>query len=51
MGAARLRPDKAVDAYVVAVADLAGGAVVATVDKTDLGAMARHAENVVAEQI
>ena len=46
LGAARRRSDVAVDAFVVAVADLAGGAVIATVDMTDIGALANHAKDV-----
>lgn len=36
----------AVEAFVVAAADLAGGAVIATVDTKDLQRLAAHAENV-----
>jgi predicted nucleic acid-binding protein len=46
LGAARRRPDVAVDAFVVAVADLAGGAVIATVDVDDMSALASHAKDV-----
>ena len=46
LGAARRRSDVAVDAFVVAVADLAAGAVIATVDMTDIGALANHAKDV-----
>jgi hypothetical protein len=46
LGAARRRSDVAVDAFVVAVADLAGGAVNATVDVVDMRALARHAKDV-----
>lgn len=42
---------KAVDAFVIAVADLSGGAVVATVDTTDLDQLAAHASNVVIADI
>jgi hypothetical protein len=35
-----------VDAFVVAVADLAGGGLIATVDVDDLDRLAAHAENV-----
>lgn len=42
---------KAVDAFVIAVADLSGGAVVATVDTTDLDQLATHASNVVIADI
>ena len=41
--------EKAIDAFIVAVADLQGGAVVATVDKTDLETMAAHPSNVLVE--
>src|SRR5438128_2152500 len=44
LGAARRRSDVAVDAFVVAVADLAGGAIVATVDIDDMIALASHAK-------
>src|SRR5205823_14603487 len=33
----------AVDAFVVAVADLAGGAIIATTDPRDIGRLAQHA--------
>jgi predicted nucleic acid-binding protein len=46
LGAARRRSDVAVDAFVVAVADLAGGAVIATVDVVDMSALAGHAKDV-----
>jgi predicted nucleic acid-binding protein len=46
LGAARRRSDDAVDAFVVAVADLAGGAVIATVDVVDMNALANHAKDV-----
>ena len=46
LGAARQGSVLAVDAFVVAVADLAGGGVIATVDADDLGRLAAHAENV-----
>lgn len=42
---------KAVDAFVIAVADLSGGAVVATVDTADLDQLAAHAPNVVIANI
>jgi len=41
----------AVDAFVVAVADLAGGAVIATSDPDDLGRLASRASNVVVADI
>ena len=43
LGATRSGSELAVDAFVVAVGDLAGGAVVATVDLTDLRRLAEHA--------
>jgi hypothetical protein len=46
LGAARRGSDLAVDAFVVAVADLAGGGLIATVDVEDLEALASHAKNV-----
>ena len=46
LGATRRRSDMAVDAFVVAVADLAGGAIIATVDVTDMNALASHAKDV-----
>lgn len=46
LGAARRRSDVAVDAFVVAVADLAGGAIIATVDVVDMNALAGHAKDV-----
>jgi len=46
LGAARRRSDLAVDAFVVAVGDLAGGAVVATVDVDDMTVLAGHAKDV-----
>ena len=44
LGAARVGSELAVDAFVVAVGDLAGGAVVATTDVGDLERLAAHAE-------
>ena len=44
LGAARVGSDLAVDAFVVAVGDLAGGAIVATTDIGDLGRLAAHAD-------
>lgn len=41
----------AVDAFIVAVADISGGAVVATVDDGDIGRLASHATNVRVESI
>jgi predicted nucleic acid-binding protein len=46
LGATRRGSEHAVDAFVVAVADLAGGAVVATVDTRDLDRLAAHATDV-----
>lgn len=43
--------ERAVDAFVVAVADLGGGAVIATMDKADLELLAEHASNVVVADI
>jgi predicted nucleic acid-binding protein len=47
LGATRAGSERAVDAFVVAVADLVGGAVIATVDVADLELLAQHAANVV----
>ncbi len=46
LGAAQLGSEDAVDAFVVAVADLAGGGVIATVDVADLEALAAYAPRV-----
>jgi predicted nucleic acid-binding protein len=46
LGAAGFGSQLAVDAFVVAVADLAGGAIIATVDPDDLGRLAIHATRV-----
>lgn len=46
LGAAGLASDHAVDAFLVAVGDVRGGAVVATVDVTDIGQLAGHAHRV-----
>lgn len=46
LGSVGAGSEMAVDAFVVAVADLAGGAVVATVDVADLELLAAHATNV-----
>lgn len=43
--------DLAVDAFVVAVADLAGGAVIASVDISDLERLAAHATKVVVADV
>jgi hypothetical protein len=46
LGGAGFGSDRAVDAFIVAVADLQGGAVVATVDTDDLMQLASRASNV-----
>jgi hypothetical protein len=46
LGAVRKGSALAVDAFIVAVGDLAGGAMIATVDVDDLSLLARHAERV-----
>jgi predicted nucleic acid-binding protein len=46
LGASKRGSALAVDAFIVAVADLAGGAIVATVDAKDLGLLASHAKHV-----
>ncbi|WP_109510325.1 PIN domain-containing protein [Nocardioides speluncae] len=46
LGAAGSGSELAIDAFLVAVADLAGGAVVATVDVTDLSALAAQTDRV-----
>lgn len=46
LGAAKRGSELAVDAFVVAVADLAGGAIVATVDLDDMRLLAAHARDV-----
>lgn len=46
LGAVNASSELAVDAFVVAVADLAGGAVVATVDAGDLRRFAAHGHHV-----
>ncbi|MGI8684300.1 MAG: PIN domain-containing protein [Acidimicrobiales bacterium] len=51
LGAAGAGSDLAVDAFVIAVADLAGGALVATVDVHDLRRLASHATDVVVASI
>jgi predicted nucleic acid-binding protein len=43
LGATSAGSERAVDAFIVAVADLNGGAVVATVDTDDLSRLASHA--------
>jgi predicted nucleic acid-binding protein len=51
LGAAGLGSEQAVDAFVVAVADLLGGAVIATVDKDDMKRLGQYATNVQVEEI
>ena len=51
LGAVRAGSEQAVDAFVVAVADLAGGAVIATVDAADMNRLAGHASHVVTADI
>lgn len=51
LGAVGAGSDLAIDAFVVAVGDLAGGAVVATVDTGDLKRLAQHATAVVVASI
>jgi predicted nucleic acid-binding protein len=46
LGSAGMGSDHAVDAFIVAVADLAGGALVATVDVADLRLLVANASNV-----
>ena len=46
LGRVRAGSELAIDAFVVAVADLAGGALIATVDLTDLKRLAAHATHV-----
>jgi hypothetical protein len=51
LGAARRGSEHAVDAFLVAVADLGGGAVIATVAAEDLRELAAHAKGVVVASI
>jgi hypothetical protein len=51
LGAAGAGSERAVDAFVVAVADLSGGAVVATVDVDDLGLFASYTSHVAVADI
>jgi predicted nucleic acid-binding protein len=51
LGAAQRGSEHAIDAFLVAVADLAGGAVIATVDVDDLKELAAHAKAVVVASI
>ena len=46
LGASRKSSEHAIDAFIVAVGDLAGGAVVATVDVDDLDALSARAKHV-----
>jgi predicted nucleic acid-binding protein len=51
LGATRAGSESAVDAFVVAVADLGGGAIIATVDVRDLRRLASHASGVAVADI
>jgi predicted nucleic acid-binding protein len=51
LGKMRVGSEMAVDAFTVAVADLAGGAVIATSDRRDLERLARYATRVVIADI
>ena len=51
LGAARLSSEHAIDAFIVAVADIAGGGVVATVDLHDIQLLAAHASDVLVVDI
>lgn len=51
LGGAGAGSEQAIDAFIVAVGDLAGGAIVATVDTSDLERLAGHAANVVVADI
>jgi|SRR6266542_911020 len=51
LGRIRAGSELAVDAFTVAVADLAGGAIVATADRRDLERLASHASDVVVADI
>ena len=51
LGSVGAGSELAVDAFTVAMADLAGGAVVATGDARDLSRLAQHAERVVVADI
>ena len=46
LGAARYGSEQAVDAFVVAVGDIEGGAIVATIDVDDMQRLAAHAHRV-----
>jgi predicted nucleic acid-binding protein len=51
LGSARAGSELAVDAFVVAVADLAGGAIIATADVGDVERLACYAKNVAVANI
>lgn len=51
LGATRAGSEMAVDAFMVAVADLAGGAVIATSDPKDIKRLAAHAMKVAVADI
>jgi len=51
LGAVRAGSELAVDAFSVAIADLAGGAIIATTDVDDLERLAAHANGVTIEDI
>jgi predicted nucleic acid-binding protein len=51
LGAARSGSERAIDAFIVAIGDLAGGAVIATVDRADIELLAHHADDVIAASI
>lgn len=51
LGATRAGSEMAVDAFCVAVADLAGGAIIATTDPVDLRRLAAHATRVMIADI
>lgn len=51
LGAVRAGSEQAVDAFVVAVGDLSGGAIIATVDPTDMNRLAAHASHVITADI
>lgn len=51
LGSARAGSERAIDSFIVAVADLAGGAVIATVDISDLELFAAYASNVAVADI
>jgi predicted nucleic acid-binding protein len=51
LGSVRAGSELAVDAFIVAVADLEGGAVIATSDRHDLERLSAHASNVVVADI